>query len=727
MTTSNLGTPGDWYGIDFHVHSPASRCFASHALGKEDGDDALYFWLLEQAKLAEVDVIVITDHNDVSGYEKLIELKTDLTSTKRTLARAGVPIPDNVQRQIDLFDGLCILPGAELDVDPNLHFLVLFNPLLPVDEISEFLNRGGFPEDVRGSESAARHAAWNVNEVCSEAAQLDAIVIAAHVDSDKGLYEASKKWGQKRIASFTDDNLMGMEFINPKSRDQIESILSQPAYARQTKLAFIQSSDFHGREGEQIGGRRTYVRLDGVQLEPSLVFQALKKALRNPDEYVSAPGRPEIREIQQRLTHSPHIESLDAEPDITKLHRYVCAFGNSGDGTIVIGRNETGNWTGIQCDDHDKLASRIVDLVRSGANPMSSIEIVIYPYYGDKAFATVRVRKQPRLCSTGKDGRVYLLVGDTLEQASISQIVQLVEDRLLKRYAYLSITDRIAKISKRLGGTKDSLDVLPVLRKIEAKTVPFQNVFPPPQKGALKIAEWEDSIDFDQNGFPDGNVIVLQPIRPRLSDQYIRLTAPLGKCDPRNPKFEESKHFSGDKIVIAPLGAVYFDPGSEVIVLGEECEPLVCQPYDEYAELEMKFVAAYLKSAVTLWHADRCLGSTDLHNVHQVLPRIPIPDAPPPDCVALVLDLADQLVSLEQAFLATERRLLALQADAEDDPDESLVEEYSRSVLNHNEAAAKLMAKLDGAFFDLFELTEAEVALVQQGIESADLEVFKLS
>lgn len=723
-----IEVPGDWYSIDFHVHSPASRDFKGPDFKEqEDRDDKLYLWLLEQATKADLDIIVITDHNEIRGYQRLNELRAELKSTERTLARANEPIPDEIEHQISLFDQLVILPGVEIDTKQlGAHYLIIFDSQRPLEEIEDFLNRAGYSEE-RGQKTASQYAEWDVQDTCREAGQLDAIVIAAHADSSNGIYEVTKHLaGHVRIAAFTDENLFGMEFINPVARDQMKELLKQPQYKRETRLAFVQSSDFHGRPDQQIGERRTWVRLDDVRWEPSAIFRALKEALRNPDEYVSALGRPEVREIRKRLDDKPAIKCLDAEPDINKLSQYVCAFANSEDGTVVIGRSEKGNWIGIECEEESEIENRIINLICENVKPVPGfVETEIYPYYGKKIFATVRVRKQRRIYATASDDRVYLIEEGKLKQASTGQVVRLAEENFLQRYAHLSITDRLAKMSKRLGGTRDSLDILPLVRKIEAQTVPFIYLFPPPKRGEILSSELDEAIDFQLNGAPDGGVIVLEPVRPRLRDQYIRITAPLGKCDLSDPVFCELARFDGEKILVAPDGAVYLDPHTGVIAVCREKSPLICQPAEEYEGPDIRFVVAYLKSAIVIWYTDRCLGSTDFHDMFRVLPIIPIPHEPSRKYEEQVLELVDRLVSLEHRFLEEEQAAIKNRPEDTDEEIREWGKERVKIVESHNQAAEKFMAELDKVFFELFGLTDEEIAIVQKGVEAAGLKAFK--
>ncbi len=130
---------GDWRSVDFHVHSPTSRDF------ERPDEDRSYFWLLERADKAQLDVIVITDHNSVGGYKKLSELRTQLDYTKMVMERLNKTIDTDIQHQIELFSKIVVLPGVELDIKPNLHMLVIFDPSMTTDDMDDFVASAGYP------------------------------------------------------------------------------------------------------------------------------------------------------------------------------------------------------------------------------------------------------------------------------------------------------------------------------------------------------------------------------------------------------------------------------------------------------------------------------------------------------------------------------------------------------------------------------------------------------
>ena len=58
-----------FYRVDLHVHTPASKCYNG------DKSENGYWEIIRSAVNNNVRMIAITDHNTLSGYEKLIELR----------------------------------------------------------------------------------------------------------------------------------------------------------------------------------------------------------------------------------------------------------------------------------------------------------------------------------------------------------------------------------------------------------------------------------------------------------------------------------------------------------------------------------------------------------------------------------------------------------------------------------------------------------------------------
>ena len=712
--------PGTWLEVDFHVHSPGSFDFQGTG-----NDEAGYIWLLEQASLAKLDIIVLTDHNDIAGYFKLEEIKNDLRSTVRILERNSSPIPDTILSQIALFERVTVLPGVELDVYPNIHFIIVFDPQR-IDEISTFLSSAGYTPEVRGNEKSSAYCKWPVAEVLQESEKINAIVIAAHIDSDKGLYEASKKWGQSRVAAFANENLYGMEFLHPTARDQIESIMKAPAYARNTRLAFVQSSDFHGRASERLGERRTYVRMDDVdRQDKASIFQSLKRALRNPDEFISAPGRPELKAILEKLADQPYVENIDCDDDRRRLIQYVCAYANTEDGTIVIGRNSKGNWVGEAEKNEKEFVDKVAVAIKMGITPQPNTTLQVYPYYGNNYVATIRVKRNPHICALSENDRVYMFDAGQPKQASSKEIVELVESRLIERYAHLSITSRLSEMSQKLLGTEDSIDILPIVRKIDKRSVPLRMALNPPKLGEILSDDLlMHGIELDGNGCSDGNILVLSRVPPRHPKHYVRVSAPVGCFDSEtaDKRFVQMARFSGEKMIVVAGGAVYYDNHDDIVIGCLLYPPLVLTEVGESYSASLKFVTAYLKSSIAVWYAERCLGSYDMRKA--LIQNMPVPDKVPQAFQENVVNLLDAIRTKEDEFLAVEADLYREYGTPESRRSAEFRNKREGLLNPHNAEADKIMGEIDELFYAFFGLSNTEKEMVEQVIKSSGLAVF---
>ena len=57
------------YKMDLHIHTPASKCYAGEKC------DEQYIQILKSAVEKQLGIIAITDHNTISGYTHLLEIR----------------------------------------------------------------------------------------------------------------------------------------------------------------------------------------------------------------------------------------------------------------------------------------------------------------------------------------------------------------------------------------------------------------------------------------------------------------------------------------------------------------------------------------------------------------------------------------------------------------------------------------------------------------------------
>lgn len=231
----------------------------------------------------------------------------------------------------------------------------------------------------------------------------------------------------------------------------------------------------------------------------------------------------------------------------------------------------------------------------------------------------------------------------------------------------------------------------------------------------------EKSYDFEMsgNGYVKGNFIFLTPTRQRYKEHYLRITAPIGNCHKNEENFDESVQYSGEKIIIALGGGVFYDSHDNIAVACEVVPPIIFSQFrQEYNYLGIKFVAAYLKSSVAIWYAERCLGSSDVWR-KDIVNRIPIPKNVDPVSKEKAEKLLDQIISQEYEFLRAEKELMEkLNTDGSMESLELLMNE-------HNSAANLLVNDLDILFYQFFNFNEKEISIIEQVLRACNLAVFR--
>ena len=115
-----------WWRIDFHTHTPASKCFKnSKIIDTYDEDrkiEEAKKWLLK-AKENKLDAVAITDHNSVAWIDRIRKAKEKL---KTEYKNEKFPI---------------IFPGVELSVSTNkIHILVIFSPNISQSNLNSFMS-----------------------------------------------------------------------------------------------------------------------------------------------------------------------------------------------------------------------------------------------------------------------------------------------------------------------------------------------------------------------------------------------------------------------------------------------------------------------------------------------------------------------------------------------------------------------------------------------------------
>ena len=709
----------DWKTIDFHVHTPASHDFIPIS---EDVTNE-YVSILRIAQESNINLLVISDHNTIDGYFKFQEIHDDLKKTQKVitlLKETDSDFENKVKQQLEYFEKVTILPGIELDTYPNVHILILLDPTLEREKIEEGLLHSGFPRDDRGKEISSEKEILPVESAMNYWGKMGCLVIASHVDSNKGLFEETKTWGEKRVSAFTNEFLFGMEFNNPKTRDKIRSIYQDPKYHRDSQIAFVQSTDYHGNSKHTIGQKKTYIKIGEITKDKSSLFRCIKEALRNPFECISAPESPEVAQILSNLLDSPGVEEFNSADNQSVLLKYLVAFANTVDGTFVIGKNNQNNWIGISSESREQLLNQLSEIISARISPPLNYECEIYDYGIEKYIVSIRIKKRLQVFTVSDQDDAYILENGVAVRANTRTISEIAERNVLQRYKSLSITHQISDVSRRLSGLADTIDVLPLIRKIDQKSIRLKKINPIAVSGD-KIPEFaREQIDDFMNGTPNGNLVILRQEKPRYTDSYLRLSPP--KIDCQIDGINDLISFSGPKIIISPGGAAFFDTSDGIKICCDKYKPLVISGFAEEFPSFTKICAAFLKTSISIWYSERCFGSYDIRN-ERILFNIPVPDMKRYSEANDLIRIIDELLGKEKNFLE-EENLLENKLKTEDVSTDELITQLGTHSQHFNDVANILMKEIEDHFYSFFEFSIEEIQIVENKIKSMGLKSF---
>ncbi len=261
--------------IDLHIHTPASNCYIkteeSNTLEQE------YKLLIERMIESDVEVFAITDHNNINGYENIINLININSDYKERLKSK------------------LILPGIEIDCYGN-HFLAIFSNEITIDKIKNFIVNCGL-ENIDIPQSADRVTPLLL---CEQVHELNGIIIIAHADSTKGFlnsYFKTKKQEEKikedvepiiigkTIENVLNHNsMLGVSINDSNNLKQCKQLLKQWKAENKKVLRFSDShsscKEYSG-SGKPLGERCCYIKIG------NLSYVALTNALKQINNNVA--------------------------------------------------------------------------------------------------------------------------------------------------------------------------------------------------------------------------------------------------------------------------------------------------------------------------------------------------------------------------------------------------------------------------------------------------------
>lgn len=249
-----------FYRADLHAHTPADPHFhcGDYNLNTEEERQKLAREYVRFAReVQKLDIIAITDHNSV-GWLGYIQQAAEGS-------------------------GLIVIPGVELGANEGkrqVHFLALFEPGTPPEQIDHFLSSVGLMPANRfheGSTPTPRLTDLSTRQltkrIVSAEDGLPGLAIAAHATRKNGLLHELE--GEGRVLAYEDPHLIAVEI--PGTRQELSDFERRLVHGGEINYSYkavacLNSSDgrglgYVGKGRLAIGEKFTRIKLSQVSIE----------------------------------------------------------------------------------------------------------------------------------------------------------------------------------------------------------------------------------------------------------------------------------------------------------------------------------------------------------------------------------------------------------------------------------------------------------------------------
>lgn len=429
---------------DLHIHTPASSCYSDKSVTAVQ--------IVEEALSKGLEIIAITDHNDIASIEKV-----------RTEAKNK---------------GLIVFLGIEISTQ-EAHLLALFEPDYSIETLNEFLPSIGILKEHRGKKEAM---AGSFEAVLDKVTEFGGIAIAAHANGDSGILHSSKKGAYKQKVCKNPD-LCALELSR---QDYIEDFMSGKVPNYPAK-ACVCCSDAHSLA--EIGQRCTYLKLDVVSIN------GLKLALTDYQVRVRFPWNsivsthPRIRRITVDQGFFKDVV-FNLNPNLT------CLVGGTGTGKSTIIEflrycfDDLSPFKEIATDSYEKVEKLIgaggtisVEYTSENGEDVIISREVNDPMYRDEE--TVLIKDKDDLDVLMPSKPVFFSQGE-IARIAMNPIAQL---ELIDKYIDISTENRLEQeLTSALASNAS------VLTEIRSNRIFLEQELNDPENGKLAIEKERDRL-----------------------------------------------------------------------------------------------------------------------------------------------------------------------------------------------------------------------------------------
>lgn len=681
------------YKMDLHIHTPASKCY----LGPKTDDE--YFEILKAAKKQGLEIIAITDHNTIAGYERFVQLKEDVFKKMEFLElyqNESVRIKeeyDDMASKKKLFEDILILPGVEITLNPGIHILVIGNNT-DVAVLSEILDDVGYIKEKRGSDNDNAIDVDIINFLKNP--KLKGLIVSApHIDSKNGIFNEMS--GHYRSSVMKSEVISSFSVNSDNQKENIVKMMtSDPEYKRDKVPAFIHCSDAH--ESGKVGNKYSYVELEAKSFSELVsLFDAPEGKVFDTDDDRLVESICEILEREDALLIGNLNEN---EEEISKV---LCAVLNEDIEVLILGVNNNLKLIGVNNTDNyfETKIDKAFELLSSTAR---RIRYSINTYKlgnGKYVFILFMGQSERYLWYLKEKKEVYYLAEDKPELASVVEIERIVYENTVKDLLQMEQKDeeRLNSANIQINSTKCRTDKMFVIKQIIDRCFPILHYCDLEICDASQLSV-EDLEKIPENGSVKGNSYYIFKNSLRLNDAILRFSCPTSLLTDDILEKVTLYDVKKDSIVIVRGGGTHYIP-EDGCIFGVN-EDFIILSKKENADFEMKILLGWMKSSLFAWYIGRKLGSTDIY-LPAVLTNTVFPIDKFVDTQELLSSI-DNIIVMEYAFLEEYEKLSAEIHSESDEIDNPWL--LYEMIMQHNDAIDFEIGDIDEYFFGIYGVAD---------------------